>query len=204
MPPPAPAPGPESPGSSGSQPPATQPQYGGPVSPGGPQQAAQQPGFPSGGYPVKRGAGRVLGFSILSFGLYGFYWFYVTREQMTREVGGDDNVGLQTAGQIVPILNFVIIYWLWRDINIARTRVGLPEFNIPVYLVLSILGLSPIFYCLVVSRLNEYWDRRTNGQATDAPVTGGEKAVVAVGAVLMLLYILFIIVAIILAAAGTS
>lgn len=186
--------------------PATQPSYGGPVPPGGWQQPVQQqPGPLSSGYAVKRGVGRVLGFSILSFGIYGFYWFYVTREQMTREVGGDDNVGLQTAGQIVPVLNFVIIYWLWRDINIARTRVGLPEFNIPVYLVLSILGLSPIFFCLVVSRLNEYWDRRTNGQATDAPVTGGEKAVVAVGAALLLLYILFIILVIILAAAaGTS
>ena len=146
----------------------------------------------------------MIGFTILSFGLYAFYWFYVTREQMTREVGGNDQVGLQTAGLLVPILNIFITYWLWRDINIARTRVGLPEFNIPVYLVLSILGLSPIFYGLVVSKLNEYWDHRTGGQATDAPVTGGEKAVVAVGAILLVLYILLILLVIILAAASSS
>lgn len=198
-------PGPESPAGQPAPPAPAHPHYGGPTPPGGWQQPVQhQPGPLSTGYAVKRGVGRVLGFSVLSFGLYGFYWFYVTREQMTREVGGDDNAGLQTAGLLVPILNIFIIYWLWRDINIARTRVGLDEFSIPVYLVLSLLGLSPIFYCLVVSKLNEYWDRRTNGQATDAPVTGGEKAVVAVGLVLLVLYIVFILLIIILAAATSG
>lgn len=151
------------------------------------------------GYAVKRGVGRVVGFTLLSLGLYSFYWFYVTREQVTREIGADDNAGLQTAGLLVPILNIFIVYWLWRDINVARTRVGLQEFPIPVYLILSLIGLSPIFYCLVVSKLNEYWDRRTGGQAVDAPVTGGEKAVVAIGAAFLVLWILGTILLIILA-----
>lgn len=156
------------------------------------------------GYAVKRGLGRVWGFTLLSLGLYSYYWFFVTREQVTREIGGNDNAGLQTAGLFVPILNIVIIYWLWRDINVARTRVGLPEFSIPLYLVLSLIGLAPIFYSLVVNKLNEYWDRRTGGQAVDAPVTGGEKAVVAVGAVFLVLWILFIIAVILAVALGGS
>jgi len=189
----------------GFTPPANQPQYGAPVPAAGYGQPAPQQPVGVQTYAVKRGVGRVLGFSVLSFGLYTYYWFYVTREQLTSEIGGDDDAGLQTAGLLVPILNIFIIYWLWRDINIARTRVGLPEFSIPLYLVLSLIGLAPIFYCLVVSKLNEYWDRRLGGQAADAPVTGGEKAVVAVGAVFLVLYIVGIIAFIaILASQGVS
>ena len=156
-----------------------------------------------GAFAIKRSVLRAIGFTVLSFGLYSFYWFYVTRKELTRELGTQDNAALQTAGLLVPILNWVIIYWLWRDINSLRARVGLSEFSIPLYLVLSIIGLAPIFYCLVASDLNEYWDWRSGGQATDAPVTRNEKIVVAVGALLWLLWILGVVVAILVAATSS-
>lgn len=197
----APAPPPAQPGSSGPEAPAPAPQ----PSTFPPSPAAQPPAPPaptaSGGpFAIKRSVLRAIGFTLLSFGLYHFYWFNVTRKEVSRELGTDDDAALQTAGLLVPILNWIIIYWLWRDINVARTRVGLPEFSLPVYLVLSILGLAPIFYCLVASSLNEYWDRRTGGQATDAPVTRNEKLVVALGALLWLLWALIVVVIIVVAA----
>ena len=112
---------------------------------------------------------RVIIFSILSLGVYGFYWFYVTRKQVTQQIGGSDNAGLQTLGQIVPILNFVIIYWLWRDISALRERVGLTEINVTLYIVLLVVG-----YILVLNGLNEYWETSTNGQAVNKPITIGE------------------------------
>lgn len=193
VPPPPHGGGPESPQRAGAPP---QP---GSFAPWAPQIAAPtaQP------FATKRSVLRVIGLSVLSFGLYHFYWFNVTRKELTRELGTQDDAALQTAGLLVPGLNWVITYWLWRDINASRARAGLSEFSIPVYLVLSILGLSPIFFSLVVTHLNEYWDWRTGGRATDAPVTRNEKIVVAVGALLWLLMVAAFVAAIIVAATSS-
>ena len=51
--------------------------------------------------------------------------------------------------------------------------------------------------------MNEFWDVRTQGLATDSPTTGGEKAVIAVGASLWLLGVLwFVLVALLVVFAG--
>lgn len=151
---------------------------------------------------VKRSVLRVVLFSIISLGIYGFYWFYVTRKQVTAEVNGKDQVGLQTAGLIVPILNIFILYWLYRDIDILHKKVGLtgipalPLALAPVVVSviiqltpkLSILGLSNLLvFAFVVSKVNEYWDKKTDGRATNAPVTPGEIAVTVAGLIFMIL-----------------
>ena len=153
---------------------------------------------------IKRGLGRVIGFSILSFGIYGYYWFYVTRKQLNSELASTDDAGLYTAGLLVPILNIIITYWLWRDLDALRRRVGLPEFNVILWLVLSMFipFAALIIYPMVVNRLNEYWDARTGGAAVTAPVTSGEKIVVGIGAAIWALFVLIIVVAIIVAAAS--
>ncbi|MBA2505591.1 MAG: DUF4234 domain-containing protein [Thermoleophilaceae bacterium] len=149
--------------------------------------AAPQTAVPGEAYPVKWPMGRVIAFSILSLGLYSFYWFYVTRKQVTQQVGGNDNAGLQTLGLIVPILNFVIAYWLWRDIGELRQRVGLSEMNVTLYMVLFVVGaiffppLVAVVYILVLQALNEYWDASTNGAAVNKPITSGEIAVTLAG-----------------------
>ena len=172
---------------------------------------AQPPARPSGGGPafgelaIKRGLGRVIGFSILSFGIYTYYWFYVTRRQINGELASTDDAGLYTAGLLVPILNIVITYWLWRDISMLRQRVGLPDFNVVLWIVLSMFVpfAALIVYAMVVNRLNEYWDVRTGGAAVTAPVTTGEKVVLGVGLAIWALFALIVVVAII-AALATS
>ena len=156
------------------------------------------------GYAVKRPVGRVVLFSILSFGLYAYYWFYVTRKQVNLELGKDDDAALYTAGLLVPILNIFIVYWLWRDIADLRARAGLEPFNPIVYLLLCLIPFAAIvIYILVLQKLNEYWDVRTNGQAVDAPVTTGEKVVVGIGLAFFALWFLIVLIAIV-AAAGSS
>ena len=223
--PPGPPPGPQSPGGPQSPqgyPPAPQsPQA--PAQPGGYQQQPgglqqqpggfqQQPAAPAATTDPLHGQkfpiGRAWGFTILSFGLWGFYWFYTTRKEIDQELGGQkDDALLHTLGLLVPILNFFIIYWLWRDISHLCGRSGVGEFSPGGYLagliLLSFIGLgAPIFYTLVLSKLNDYWDRRAGGVAPVRPIATAEKVVVGIGVALLLLYILFII--IILAAAGTS
>ena len=148
---------------------------------------------------VKRSPLRVILLYLVSAGLYGFYWFYVTRQKATAELNANDNVGLQTLGLIVPILNIFIIYWLFRDIDKLNRQAGGPGFPalwfilgpliasfIPIVnLIAGIVGI--VLFVIVINRLNEYWDKKTNGQATEAPFTGGEIAVTVAGLVVGIL-----------------
>lgn len=162
-----------------------------------PDQAQTPPAAaqPAEGYAVKWPLARVIGFTILSLGIYQFYWFYITRKWITQQIGGNDNVGLQTLGLIVPILNFVIIYWLWRDISALRERVGLSPMNVSVYVIVYILGalflplVNVVILVLVLQALNEYWDASTNGQAVDKPTTSGELMATFIPLVVIVLVI---------------
>lgn len=160
----------------------------------------------AGGYPVKLPLGRVIGFSVLSLGLYGVWWLYTVRGQLDQQLGdGRDDATMHTLGLFVPILNWFVVYWLWRDLNFLRTRVGLPPFELTGYLIGSILGLSFVFFPLVANQLEEYWDRSTSGMAGYAPVTGGEKAVVAAGVAIWALFLLlFIALLVLVVIAGSA
>jgi len=136
--------------------------------------------------------GRAVLFTILSFGIWTFYWFYRNRKLLDGEYGDRDDSVLHTCGLLVPVLNFVITYWLWRDLNDLRMRHGLAEFSVAGYLVGTILGLGPVFYGLALGHTNEYWDVRTNGAALDAPVTGGERLIVGIGLAFILLWALIL------------
>ncbi len=154
-------------------------------------------GFPAEAYAVKRPLGRVWGYSVVSLGLYGYGWFYVQRRLLDGEQGFvRDDATLHTLGLLVPILNLFVIFWLWRDLNALRQRFGLPEFPAVAYLVGSIF-LAPVFFSLVVNRLNEYWDVRTHGLATAGDLNGFEKATVVIGACLLALTVLSLVAAII-------
>jgi hypothetical protein len=145
---------------------------------------------------VKRSVLRVLLLSIISGGLYGLYWFYVTRQAVTAEIKGDDQVGLQTAGLLVPILNVFIIYWLLRDIDILHRKAGLSGFPALWFVLGPLIGAfipfvnifvgiaSIVLYGLVIMYLNQYWDKSTGGKATNAKVTGGEIAISIAGLVI--------------------
>jgi hypothetical protein len=150
----------------------------------------------SGGKAVKRSIPRVIIFYLLS-PLYAFYWFYQTRNVVTQQVNGNDQVGLQTLGLIVPILNLFILYWLFRDIdkfNKAQGGQGFPALWFvlgPVILaIIPFIGLlaplvALVLFIIVLMRLNEGLDKTG---ATEAPYTLGEIAVVIGGLLLWVLY----------------
>lgn len=157
---------------------------------------ADAPTKTSGGKAVKRSIPRVIIFYLLS-PLYAFYWFYQTRNVVTEAVGGKDQVGLQTLGLIVPILNLFILYWLFRDIdkfNKAQGGQGFPALWFilgPIILaIIPVIGLiAPlvglVLFIIVLSRLNEALDKQG---ATEAPYTTAEIAVVVAGVVFWILY----------------
>ena len=155
-------------------------------------------GFPSEAYAVKRPLGRVWLRTVLSFGLYGYAWFHVHRRLLDGELGqGRDDATLHTLGLLVPILNLFIIHWLWRDLNALRLRFGLREFPEIAYLV-GCIFLAPLFFSLVVNELNEYWDVRTQGLATDAELTSFERASIVIGGILVVVGLLSLVAAIVI------
>ncbi len=165
-----------------------------------------------GGQAVKRSIARVIIFNILS-PFYGLYWFYQTRGVVTRAVSGKDQVGLQTLGLLVPILNIFIIYWLLRDIdtfNRAGGGQGLPVPPLWMVLIPLIMAFIPfvnflggivvlVFYIITLMRLNE---GLTKQGATEAPYTTGEIAVVVAGILFWIVY--FVAIAAMIATLGTN
>jgi len=133
-----------------------------------------------GEFAIKRSVARAVLCSIASFGVYTLYWFYQYRSRISAELGKRDEAALHTAGLLVPFLNLYLIYTFWIDVSTVRQRVGLEEIPAARYIVLSVIPFvslvtGPVCYALVAQRLNEYWDVRTGGTATDAPFRGGEK-----------------------------
>jgi hypothetical protein len=164
------------------------------AAPAGPPAAA---GAPGSAYELKRPIGRQVILYALSFGLWGFYWFYDTRKKLNGEMGKPDDAGVKTACMLIPIYNIFLIYQLWDDLNTVRTQnYRLPDLNVTVLLVVGIFVPFGIFWAFpkVADALNEYWDHRTQGQAREAPVTGTEKLLACVGLAFLALYLLFIIV----------
>lgn len=143
--------------------------------------------WPAGAWAVKRSLGRCIGLSILSFGIYAPYWVYVTRKLLDAELrNGRDDAAFHAVGTFVPILNLFVAYWIWRDIDLLRRSIGLRRFEVGLFVGLTAIGGAPVTYSIVLGYLNEYWDWRSQGHATDAPSTTGEKLVALAGGLLWL------------------
>lgn len=148
---------------------------------------------------IKRSLGRAWAYSLLSFGLWGFWFVYQNRRLLDREIGdGRDDGTLHTVGSFVPIWNFFVIYWLWRDLNELRRRIGLPPFEVGLFVGLTIIGGAPITYSLVLNKLNEYWDVRSQGWASEAPTRGGEVALLCAGGAFLVLWLLMLVLLLVL------
>jgi hypothetical protein len=140
------------------------------------QPAVSTPASDRAPLPLKRSVLRCVLCSVASLGVYCFFWFHQYRRRVSAELGRTDDAGLHTAGLLVPGLNYYLAYLLWRDIGEARRRVSLSDVPAGAYVAVSIFA-APVVFCLMASSLNEYWDRRTDGAATDAPFTSAERAV---------------------------
>lgn len=178
-------------------PPAQPPTAPPPVQPPAPVQPASVASAEE--WAVKRGIVRVVVF--LFGGTYLFWWFYKTRPKVTGELGTYDNVTAQTWGLLVPILNYFILYWLLRDIAEVRRRFGMPNDMDPVIMLVVWIFVSPAGIGLSQNQLNEYWDIRSNGYATEDPITVME---VLAAFALWIFFILLTIVIVIIAVAASS
>ena len=58
----------------------------------------------------RRNMGKQVLLYIVTFGIYRFYWFYVTTKEMVEYKGLDGSPGLWTFLSLIPLVNFYA-YW---------------------------------------------------------------------------------------------
>ena len=109
---------------------------------------------------------QVIIFSIISCGVWTFYWFYCTRKQVSGLVETNrDDPGTQTFGYMVPIWQVWVVRDMWRDINGVAQKAGTVGIDAKTYTLwfalctyvplINYAGaiVIPIFYLITQSRL---------------------------------------------------
>jgi hypothetical protein len=92
--------------------------------------------------------GKQILFAIVTFGLYGVYWWYNTHQQFDQATTGDFDPTVQTVLYLVPLAN---LYAIWKFSNMAD---GILDQD-GVVLFILFLVFPPAFWYLVQSQINE-------------------------------------------------
>jgi hypothetical protein len=163
-----------------------------------PENYAQQPQYQQ-STAVIRSVGRCILLLIVSGGLWSFAWMYHTTKEVSSRVNQPPpNPTLRSVLMIIPIVNYVMMYLAWNDIEkytqAARSRTFSTVLFFVLTLVLPFVALYT--YPTVQSRMNEAHMAATNGQATTAPLETIDKVLVGIGAAFWILYLLIAIVVI--------
>ena len=121
---------------------------------------------PNGYYtpPVRSGGGTeksiplCIVLTLVTFGIYGLYWFVVMTDEMNRAAGEPE----ATSGGMALLFSIITcgiysIYWAYKMGEKVDRVKGQPGGNSPIlFLILSIFGLGIVNYCLIQDTLNKY------------------------------------------------
>lgn len=99
----------------------------------------------------KRGPIFVIIASIITFGLYGLYWFYNTTKELGEINKSDTNPLLWTVGLFIPIVN-LYVFWKYS----GETEKALKSKYSQLILFLAWLVFCPIAMYLTQKGINEY------------------------------------------------
>ena len=132
---------------------------------------------------------------VLTLGAYSFYWFYRNWRDLAEFGGLPIRPGWRTVGLIVPFVNVLLVYNLFKTITLFSSEDGEdfgypPVFLTAAYFLLVALGnLSqfPAFSLLTVlvvlplqNALNRSWARREPGLRIREEFVGYELLIIAV------------------------
>ncbi|WP_254830031.1 DUF4234 domain-containing protein [Haloglomus salinum] len=85
---------------------------------------------------------------VVTFGLYGLYWWYKTNEQLDAGTSADISPGFRTLGILIPLYNLVVI---WRFSNDITAVTDYDE----LILFIAFVVFTPIVWYLVQTGINE-------------------------------------------------
>ena len=99
---------------------------------------------------IERSFPRILVYTILTLGIYGFYWFYSMNKQIKLEYDESYNPFWRTIGLLIPIYDILV---LWRVSNTVTDTV-IEDQNGPVIFLLWIVFFPAAIY-LVQDGINK-------------------------------------------------
>ena len=139
-------------------------------------------------FATRRSVGKCILLLIVSAGLWGLAWVYHTGKEVAQQGLGnsDANPGWRAVGFLIPIVNYFILYFSWRDIEKFCKKVGSKDFPLVLYFILTIIiPFVAIFtYISVQGKMNDAFDAASGGQAAEAPMETIDWATVAIGILL--------------------
>jgi hypothetical protein len=85
---------------------------------------------------------------IFTAGLYGVWWFFVSRQEMAEELDRKPSPAialLEGIGQLIPIISAYVWYRTISDMNTLRAKVGAPALNLWGWIVALALAVPCIY-----------------------------------------------------------
>ncbi|MBJ7331767.1 MAG: hypothetical protein JHC95_17870 [Solirubrobacteraceae bacterium] len=151
-------------------------------------------GAPGGGPKVLRSVGSCFGWLLLSYGLWGFSWIYNTLNDIGEATGKDTNAVLKTVLYIVPFVNFVVLFLVWKDVDDFLEETGAENFNLVLYFIGGLIPIVNIFIWISIqNKLNAGWVKRTNGAAEEADLGTLGLVTVVIGALFWVVWLIVIL-----------
>jgi nicotinamide riboside transporter PnuC len=84
---------------------------------------------------------------VVTFSLYGIYWWYRTNQQLDAGTSTDISPGLRTVGMLIPIYNLVVIWRFSNDATAVTDQDGLLLF-------VAFIVFAPVIWYLVQTGIN--------------------------------------------------
>lgn len=96
--------------------------------------------------------------SIITFGIYGIYWFICLSDDANAVAGTEDMSGGTAYLLTIVTFRIYILYWAYKQgekIETARRNHGMPSGNQgALYLLLCLYALDIVAYALMQNELN--------------------------------------------------
>lgn len=141
--------------------------------------------------------------SIVTFGIYEFYWFYRNWKHFKAHKNLNISPGWRTVGLFVPIYGLIIAYRQLRNIRDFSKQVGVVKTYSPglilfgwfalnalwklpdPFWLLTLLSVWPL--AIVQNVLNSYWEKEQHGLSARTSFTGGQIILLILGGVFLTL-----------------
>jgi len=167
----------------------------------GPSEPPSFDGRP-GEYSRVQPSARLVLLTVLTLGLYQFYWFHRNWTRLRDEFGEPLSPGWRTLGLLVPFVNIVLVHQQFRMLARALRRAGAAANYSPALLTAAffalafaanVSGLWPLSLLTVLplipvhEAMNGYWSTVDRDRPVREGFSPGELAAMTAGGLLLLL-----------------
>lgn len=124
---------------------------------------------------LKREPLGVVGLSIITFGIYFFYWYYEVNDEL-RRFAHDDTISplrsllAMTLGWIILVPPFIAMYNTAKQLQAAEQRRSIQPVLEPAFTIVIMLLVAVGNGIYVQEHLNRLWDRAAPAAVPAPPV----------------------------------